>query len=160
MSINHQLKNCLFNFLSNKTFTSYEFKDLRVTFINCYPEFSSKRYYAKIYQLIRELASAGLILIDSRNCTYKYSSNYSKDELSELILPDQISQIQNSLNIEQNRVIKSMEIVNTELSIYQLYLAKFPALTEVIIGFINKKEKEMNFLQCELNALKTLIEAN
>ena len=64
MSTNHQLKNCLFDFLSNRTFSGYEFKDLRTLFISQYPEFSAKKYYAKIYQTIRELASINLISID------------------------------------------------------------------------------------------------
>ena len=85
MSINHQLKNYLFDFLSNRTFYGYEFKDLRKLFIVSYPEFSSKKYYAKIYQAIRELASIGLILIDNRTCTYKYSSNYSRINLLDLM---------------------------------------------------------------------------
>ena len=85
MSTNHQLKNCLFDFLSNRTFTGYEFKDLRTLFINDYPEFSAKKHYAKIYQITRELASIGLILIDSRTCTYKYSSNYERVEILNLI---------------------------------------------------------------------------
>ena len=52
MSTNHQLKNCLFDFLSNRTFSGYEFKDLRALFISDYPEFSAKKYYGKIYQLV------------------------------------------------------------------------------------------------------------
>lgn len=79
------LKTVLFDFLSNRTFSGYEFKDLRTLFISQHPAFSAKKYYAKIYQIIRELASIKLILIDSRSCTYKYSSNYERKDILDLI---------------------------------------------------------------------------
>ena len=106
MSTNHQLKNCLFDFLSNRTFSGYEFKDLRTLFINHYPEFSAKKHYAKIYQITRELATIGLILIDSRTCTYKYSSNYERVEILNLIsINESNNDIKMSLALENDRVL-------------------------------------------------------
>lgn len=160
MSTNHQLKNCLFDFLSNRTFSGYEFKDLRTLFISQHPEFSAKKYYSKIYQIIRQLASMRLILIDSRSCTYKYSSNYQSIDILDLIAMNEfISDIKTDLALESDRVITEIKKINNELSIYQRYLQRFPTLSEIIHNLINKKESEISLLKCELTAIKNMIEA-
>lgn len=160
MSTNHQLKNCLFDFLSNRTFTGYEFKDLRTLFINDYPEFSAKKHYAKIYQITRELATIGLILIDSRTCTYKYSSNYERVEILNLISIDEANiDIKMSLALENDRVLAEIKEISNELSIYQRYLKRFPSLSEIIHNLIKMKNKEICLLKCELAAVKNMIEA-
>lgn len=160
MSTNHQLKNCLFDFLSNRTFSGYEFKDLRTLFISQYPEFSAKKYYAKIYQIIRELALLNLILIDSRSCTYKYSSNYERIDILDLIAMNEFnSDIKTDLALESDRVITEIKKINNELSIYQRYLQRFPTLSEIIRNLIKIKENEIGLLKCELTARKNMIEA-
>lgn len=160
MSTNHQLKNCLFDFLSNRTFSGYEFKDLRTLFINQYPEFSAKKYYAKIYQIIRELALINLILIDSRSCTYKYSSNYERIDILDLIAINEFNcDIKTDLAFESDRVISEIKKINNELSIYQSYLQRFPSHSEIIRNLVKTKEKEIGLLKCELTAIKNMIEA-
>lgn len=160
MSTNHQLKNCLFDFLSNRTFSGYEFKDLRTLFISHHPEFSAKKYYAKIYQIIRELASINLILIDSRSCTYRYSSNYERTDILELKAMYEFKNgIKTNLALESYRVITEIKKINNELSIYQSYLRRFPKLSEIIRNLIKIKEKEIGLLKCELAAIKNMIEA-
>ena len=76
MNINHQLKFSFLDFLSNQTFFNSEFKKIRAEFIKYSPEYEPKRFYSKIYIIFRELVSQNLILMDTSNCTYKYSSNY------------------------------------------------------------------------------------
>lgn len=160
MSINYQLKICLFDFLSDITFSGYEFKDLREVFITSYPEFRSKQHYAKIYQTIRELTATGLILIDTRTCTYKYSSNYARIDLLNLIDNNEFNKnIKSDLSFERDRVIAEVTKLDNELSIYQRYLQRFPSLSKIILNLINKKEKEINLLRCELTAIKNLMEA-
>ena len=157
MSINHQLKNSLFDFLSDIAFSGYEFKDLRNLFITSYPEFSSKKYYAKIYQIIRELSSIGLILIDNRTCTYKYSSNYSRMDLLDMSKSNRNIKIH--LSFESDRVDTEISKINNELFIYQCYLQRFPSLSEIIHNLTNKKESEIALLKCERTAIKNMIEA-
>jgi len=160
MSTNHQLKNCLFDFLSNRTFSGYEFKDLRTLFISQYPEFSAKKYYAKIYQIIRELASINLILIDSRSCTYKYSSNYEHLDILDLITVNEFnSDIKTDLALESDRVVSEIKKITNELSIYQRYLQRLPTLSEIVQNLVKIKEKEIGLLKCELTAIKNMIEA-
>lgn len=159
MSTNHQLKSSLFNFLSNRTFSGYEFKDLRGLFISDYPQFSSRKYYSKIYQAIRELASVGLILIDMRSCTYKYSSNYSRNDFLYFIENNESNEIKSKLLLEYDRVVTTLDQLHNELNIYQIYLNKFPLLSEIIKKFISKKRNEINLLKCEKQAINNLIEA-
>lgn len=158
MSTNHQLKNCLFEFLSNRTFSGYEFKDLRILFITNYPEFSSKKYYAKIYNAIRELASLGLILIDMRTCTYKYTSNYERNNLHYLIQVESIDQILVSLKNEYEKVQSEIIETKNRVSIFQKYLSKFPILAEVISQKIEEMTSNLNLLYSEKKALETLID--
>ncbi|MGQ1231200.1 hypothetical protein ACT4Y7_13615 [Acinetobacter baumannii] len=158
MSTNHQLKNCLFEFLSNRTFSGYEFKDLRMLFITNYPEFSSKKYYAKIYNVIRELASLALILIDMRTCTYKYTSNYERANLHYLIQVESIEQILVSLKKEYEKVQNEIMEAKNRVSIYQKYLARFPILSEVISQKIEEMTLNLNLLYSEKKALETLID--
>lgn len=159
MSINHQLKSCLFDFLSNRTFSGYEFKDLRNLFISCYPEFSSKKYYSKIYQNVRELASLGLILVDTATCTYKYTSNYTRTEFLTFRDNNASDQIKGKLLLEYDRVLLTLDQLRNELHIYELYLDKFPLLAEIIRKLISKKRNEINLLECEKQAITNLLEA-
>lgn len=158
MSINHQLKNCLFEFLSNRTFSGYEFKDLRTLFITNYPEFSSKKYYAKIYNAVRELASLGLILIDMRTCTYKYTSNYERANLDYLIQVENTEQILVSLQKEYEKVQNEIVEAKNQVSIYQKYLVRFPILSDVISQKIGEMTSNINLLYSEKKALETLID--
>lgn len=158
MQDTHQLKNCLFGFLSNMSFTSYEFKDLRQSFIHYYPEFSAKKYYSKIYLTIRELGNLGMILVDQKNCTYKYTSNYSKEEILNFISLDATESIRHNLLIEHNKVLDSIELLNSEINIYYTYSKKFPAISDAIDNLINKKKKEMILFKAELNVLKNILE--
>lgn len=159
MSTNHQLKNCLFDFLSDRTFSGYEFKDLRSQFIFFYPEFSSKRYYSKIYQCVRELVSSKLILADTSTCTYKYTSNYTRIELLNLKESDDSYQIKSKLLLEYDRVFTNIDQLRNELYVYELYLDKFPVLSEIIMKCISNKKKEIMFLECEIQAINHLLEA-
>lgn len=158
MSINHQLKNCLFDFLSNETFSGYEFKDLRRLFITSYPEFSSKKYYAKIYQSIRELVSLGLILIDMRTCTYKYTSNYGRANLQHLIQVKSRENILISLTSEYEKVLYEIVESKNHISIYKKYLAKFPMLSDIIPQKLKEMTSNINLLYSEKKALETLID--
>lgn len=158
MQDTHQLKNCLFGFLSNMSFTSYEFKDLRQSFIQNYPEFSAKKYYSKIYLIIRELGESGMILVDRKNCTYRYTSNYSKEEILNFALPDTNELIQQNLLIEHHSVLAHIELLDNEICAYYLYSGQFPVIADAIDKLINKKKKELILLKAKLNAIKNILE--
>lgn len=159
MSLNHRLKFCLFNFLSNRIFSGYEFKDIRLTFISSYPEYAPKKFYSKIYQAIRELVDLKLILIDMSTCTYKYSSNYLKNDLLDLVAYEKSIDIENCLTNEHERINSHLSQLHQELHIYKIYLKKFPTISELIMRVVKKKEAEIQCLKSELNVLRSLIEA-
>lgn len=158
MQDTHQLKNCLFGFLSNTSFISYEFKDLRKSFIRYYPEFSAKKYYSKIYLIIRELGESGVILVDRKNCTYRYTSNYSKEEILNFISLDTNELIRKNLLIEHNNVLDNIELLHNEINAYYSYSGKFPIISDAIGTLIKNKKKELILLRAELNALKNILE--
>jgi len=73
MCINQSLKGYLFKFLATIAFKAKEFNDIRKMFIEAYPEFKAKKFYQKIYQIVRELQESGFIAVDTSTCTYKYT---------------------------------------------------------------------------------------
>lgn len=159
MNINQKLRHCLFDFLSKKAFSGYEFKDIRLIFITSYPEYRNKSFYSKIYQAVRGLVDLKLISVDMRKCIHKYSSDYSKADLLDLINHNESIHIGNCFANEYKRVIESFSGLQQELNIYHIDLKKLPMFSELIANIINKKEAEIQLLKYELNALKSLIEA-
>ncbi|MFW1985867.1 hypothetical protein ACG94M_21520 [Acinetobacter guillouiae] len=67
--------------------------------------------------------------------------------------------IKTALAIESDRVISEIKKINNEISIYQIYLQRFPTLSEIIRNLVKIKEKEIGLLKCELTAIKNMIEA-
>lgn len=159
MNINHQLKFSFLDFLSNQTFFNSEFKNIRAEFIKYSPEYEPKRFYSKIYIIFRELVSQNLIFMDTSNCTYKYSSNYSKKDICDLISQLKSLEVENCLSMEYTRVNENISDLFQELSIYKKYLIKFPKCSELINRFIDQKESEIHLLSYELKALRNLLEA-
>lgn len=92
-------------------------------------------------------------------CTYKYSSNYLKNDLLDLISYEESVNVENCLTNECNRINNCLSGLYQELHIYKIYLKRFPILTELIMKVINRKEAEIQSLKCELNVLRSLIEA-
>ena len=123
------------------------------------PEYEPKRFYSKIYIIFRELVSQNLIFMDTSNCTYKYSSNYSKKDICDLISQLKSLEVENCLSMEYTRVNENISDLFQELSIYKKYLIKFPKCSELINRFIDQKESEIHLLSYELKALRNLLEA-
>lgn len=159
MDINYQLKYSFLDFLSNQTFSNSEIKKIRAEFIKYYPGYEPKRFYTKIYMIIRDLVSKNLILMDTSTCTYKYSSNYSKKDICDLIMKQKSLEIENCFSMEYARVNENISDLFQELRIYEMYLDKFPMFSELINRFIDQKELEIRLLSYELKALKNLLEA-
>lgn len=81
MLLNQQLRYHLIKYLSTFEFKDYGFKDIFNGFIDSNPNFKNINCYQKIYHYIRVLENNGLILIKQTNPYYKYSSNYTYDDL-------------------------------------------------------------------------------
>lgn len=158
MSINQNPKYHLIVFLSKIQFSSYEFKDIRNHFVESYPEFSSKKYYSKIYQVIRELVAYGLIDMDDRTCTYKYSSNYNYDELLHIIPVSNIEKdlkkqlIEDFIDINE-KVLK----LTSEISAYNKYINLYPIIKDKIINCLEIRQRDLLEFETELNVLKKII---
>ena len=90
---------------------------------------------------------------------YKYSSNYSKKDICDLISQLKSLEVENCLSMEYTRVNENISDLFQELSIYKKYLIKFPKCSELINRFIDQKESEIHLLSYELKALRNLLEA-
>lgn len=159
MSMNYELKINLFNFLSNKTFSDYEFKQVRLNFIDAYPQYESKKYYQNIYSYFIELVDLGLVLKNDQGCTYKYTSNYSKMDIVSLI-----NFHKSKMANEEESLCKKNNLNDNNLSLSSQFdiqgITDFPILSDLMIKLINKKETELNLLKNELFILKNLIIKN
>lgn len=83
MCLTQSLNECLVEFLTNTSFRSEEFKDVRKMFVNAYPEFRSNCFYHKTYQIFRRLQKSGYIELDSSTFNYRYTSINKRSELIE-----------------------------------------------------------------------------
>mgnify|MGYP000438015292 CR=1 FL=1 len=68
---------------------------------------------------------------------------YLQSELLDFKESNDSDHVKSKLLIEYDRVLKSIDRLRNELHIYELYLDKFPVLSESIMKFIIKKQKEM-----------------
>lgn len=160
MSINYELKINLFNFLSNKTFSEYEFKHIRFNFINAYPQYESKKFYQNIYSYFMELVDLGLVLKNDKGYTYKYSSNYSKIDIVNLINFHKSKMANEGEEEKYKKIYLNDNRLSSNLQYDMQEVAEFPILSDLMIELISKKEAELNLLKNELGVLKGLIIKN
>ena len=99
-----------------------------------------------------------LILVDRKNCTYRYTSNYSKEEILNFSSLDTNELIRKNLLIEHNNVLDNIELLHNEINAYYSYSGKFPIISDAIGTLIKNKKKELILLRAELNALKNILE--
>lgn len=97
--------------------------------------------------------------MDTRTCTYKYTSNYTKHDLDELLNLETFSDAKISLEHEYREVLKNIRNINNEIEVYKKYLTKFPVLSDIILIKLEEKKSALNYVYCEKSTLKTLIEA-
>lgn len=160
MNATHSLKQDILIYLSKNTFEKSEFKCIYDGFIQNFPEFKSKKFYQKIYHLIRELGELHLLKIDKSGCNYKYSTN--ADRKIFLSLLDQ-SYDKNAL---QKRLLSdyhqtNLELYKTkaELEIFKKYLSLYPKIHERIASFMTQRNHKLLKLESELLAIDIILES-
>ena len=154
MNTSNRLKQNFFKFLSNQEFNKCEFKDIRNSFIHDYPEFSSKKYYAKIYQILRELEKNSLFLIDKNGCTYKYSSIENQKKHLEMVYGfDEENALKQQLLMDFHKVNCRVHRINAEIEAFDKYINLYPKI-QVKISSLKSERKQVLFkLQSELSAI-------
>ena len=159
MNVAHSLKQDILIYLSKNTFEKSEFKYIYEGFTQNLPEFKSKKYYQKIYHLIREFEELNLLEIDKSGCTYKYSTN--ADQKTFLSLLEQSydkNALQKQLLVDYHQKNSELHKIKAELEIFNKYLLLYPKIQEKIASFMNERDYKLLKLESELLAIDIILE--
>lgn len=154
-----RLKQDILKFLSNQNFDKSEFKQIYQSFTLQYSEYESKKYYQKIYQIIRELGNLKCLIVDQSGCTYRYStivnsqiilemlgSNYDKDSVQRRLLSD------------YHKANSKLHKIKAELEIFNKYVSLYPKIEGKISTFTNERTRNLLKLESELSAIDIILE--
>ena len=158
MYVNQTLKGYLVKFLATIAFKAKEFKDIGKMFIEAYPEFKAKKFYQKIYQIVRELQECGFIAVDTSTCTYKYTSLYRySDLLNYLANQTASSSIHKQLYENYTRLGEEVDNVKLEIEILAKYMRLYPIIVDKISDCVDDAQMYLKSLQSEIRVLERLI---
>lgn len=158
MNSSHRLKQDVLKFLSNQEFNKCEFKDIRNGFVQVHPEFSAKKYYAKIYQIIRELEKNNLFIIDKNGYTYKYSSIENQNLYLDIIgssVDEEV--VKQQLLSDFQRLNSRVHRINAEIEIFDKYINLYPKIKDRIFKLTMERKQVQLKLQSELSAIEIIM---
>ena len=122
MNVTQNLKQEIIKYLSKNIFKNSEFKHLYGGFVLNFPEFKSKKYYQKIYIIIRELGETRFLSIDRSGCNFKYSTNSNQlDFLGNLDIIYDKDSVQKKLLIDYHQANSKVHKLKAELEIRLLH---------------------------------------
>lgn len=160
MRCNDRLRLQLLTFLSDHSFERSEFKIIHSTFVMLYPEFKSKKkYYAKIYQAVRELEAEMLFVIDRTTCTYKYTSISNREKFSQLINNlIGTDSVKNQLLMDYQNVKSEAQKIKSELAAFYKYIKQYPILKNKLTKPALDRRNNLIRLESELTVLNIIIQ--
>lgn len=133
---NHKLKSCFIEYLSNSTFKDSTYGEIFHGFRVKYPEYACDYSYQQAYRLVRCLVNYDLIIIDKAGHNYKYSSNYTIDDLNKCFIGNQVDdQLRNQICNEFTEVSMGIEKLRLELAHIEKYMKKYPNIRDKILEF-------------------------
>ena len=160
MSENHKLKSCLTNFLSSLTFKDRVYGEIFHGFSAKYPEYSCGYAYQQVYRIIRYLVDCDLIVMKRTRHHYKYSSNYSVDELNFRLLHETLDdELKDKISDEFKEVSMDIEKLRLEIVLFERYMNKYPNLKDRILDFKLKSERQLIYLESQSCVLNTIRES-
>lgn len=158
MNSSYRLKQDVLRFLSNQEFKKCEFKDIRNGFVQVYPEFSAKKYYAKIYQIIRELEKNNLFIIDRNRCIYKYSSIENQNLYLEIVGSSiEEETVKQQLLLDFHRVNSRVHRIDAEIEVFDKYINLYPKIKDRISKLMAERKQVKLKLQSELSAIEIIM---
>ena len=159
MNASIKLKKDILRFLSDSSFKESEFKQIYHSFIKNFPEFSSRKNYQKIYQIIRELEHCQVVEVDRSSCNYKYSMIGDRQILLNLIesIEDNIT-LQTHLLHDYDRANSKLHKIKAELEIFNKYMSHYPKIKEKISIFTTERNQRLLLLESELSAIDIILE--
>ncbi|MFN4052641.1 MAG: hypothetical protein ACK4HS_11745 [Acinetobacter junii] len=158
MNVTHTLKQEIVKYLSKNTFKNSEFKHIYAGFVLNFPEFKSRKYYQKIYIIIRELGETHFINIDRSGCNFKYSTNSNQVEfLGNLDIIYDKDAVQKKLLVDYHQANSKVHKIKAELEIFDKYVALYPNIENKISSFTSERSKNLLKLESELSAIDIIL---
>ncbi|MCO8087621.1 hypothetical protein [Acinetobacter indicus] len=159
MLLNQQLRYHLIKYLSTFEFKDYEFKDIFNGFIDSNPNFKNINCYQKIYHYIRVLENNGLILIKQTNPYYKYSSNYTYDDLLKNLNDQNIEclKIKNELDKNIKKISDEINSLKKQIEYCDKYKNIYPTLKSKISSYRSELSQKIHGYEAEVKVIKSLI---
>lgn len=158
MNITHRLKQEILKYLSENNFEKCEFKHIHKGFIQCFPEFQSKKYYPKIYIIIRNLAESNFIFIDRTGCTFKYSTNRNqRNILDHLDIIYDKDSLKKKLLFDYHQTNSKLHKIKVELETFDKYLVLYPNIKSKISTFTSERSNNLLKLESELSAIDIIL---
>lgn len=158
MNYSSRLKQDVLRFLSNREFYNCEFKDIRNGFVEIHPEFSAKRYYAKIYQIIRELEKENLFKIDRNSYIYKYSSVENQKFYTALAHGlDENNALKQQLIMDFHKVNSRIHQIKAEIEVFDKYINLYPKIKHKISNLKNERQQILLKLQSEVSVIDNIM---
>lgn len=159
MLLNHQLRYRLIKYLSSFEFKDYEFKYIFNGFIEGNPEFKNINCYQKIYHYIRVLENKGLILLKQSHPYYKYTSNYTYEELLKHIDNKSLEYLNIKNELDKNIQEISYEIKSSEkqLEYCDKYKSIYPSLRNKISSYRSELSQKIYGYEAEVKVIRNLI---
>lgn len=158
MNLTHTLKQDIVKYLSENTFENSEFKHIYTGFVINFPKFKSRKYYQKIYIIVRALGDAHLIKIDRTGCNFKYSTNSDHGNLLSHfdIIYDKDS-VQRKLLVDYHQANSKAHKIKAELEIFHKYVTLYPNIENKISSFTSERCKNLLKLESELSAIDIIL---
>ena len=158
MNVTHTLKQEIIKYLCENTFKNREFKHIYAGFVLNFPEFKSKKYYQKIYIIIRELGETPFISIDRSGCNFKYSTNSNQmDFLGNLDIIYNKDSVQKKLLVDYHQANSKVHKLKAELETFDKYVALYPNIENRISSFTSERSKKLLKLESELSAIDIIL---
>lgn len=158
MNVTHTLKQEIVKYLCENTFKNSEFKHIYAGFVLSFPEFKSKKYYQKIYIIIRELSETRFISIDRTGCNFKYSTNSNQMEfLGNLDIIYDKDSVQKKLLVDYHQANSKVHKLRAELEIFDKYVALYPNIENKISSFTSERSENLLKLESELSAIDIIL---
>ncbi|VXA86985.1 conserved hypothetical protein [Acinetobacter sp. 8I-beige] len=154
----HTLKQKIIKYLCENTFKNSEFKHIYAGFVLNFPEFKSKKFYQKIYIIIRELGETPFMSIDRSGCNFKYSTNSNQmDFLGNLDNIFDKDAVQKKLLVDYHQANSKVHKLKAELETFDKYVALYPDIENRISSFTSERSKKLLKLESELSAIDIIL---
>lgn len=141
------LKYDFYRFLSNVDFSDVEIRDIFKAFLNHYENYNEDQlFYSRAYRLMKILVKENLISTSKKKRNILYSSNYSPDQILQLI-PNETESVYTSISQDESRCKEDIANLQLKISLFSDYLTRYPILSELIQPKLDVLIKEKESLE-------------